>query len=158
MTAANGCDPCQGVIDSPVGGESFSVVYADAAGNNYLDGTYRIDNVNIFVDSTGGRRGMPRFVRVRDDLSDGLFGPFFYTQDYTDPATRRFLYSRLADRDLELDYYFQRDTFGIDTFSIRARLASSDCAYFWEYLHYLRNGDTLREYDGLREASITIVE
>ena len=107
----NACqDPCEGVTGASIGQEYFSVTYLDAAGNNPLLGTYRLSNVEVFIDSTGGGGPRPQFARISEDLSDGKFGPFFFTQDYIDPATRQPDVEALANRDITFDYYFKKDT------------------------------------------------
>lgn len=160
VLTAMGCqrDRCAGQASTRIGGEYFTVAYQNETGDNYLDGGYQLSNVEVFIDSTGGLSERPRYVRIQEDLSDGVFGPFFFTDDYIDPATLQPNLPVFTNRPIQFDYFFKKDTFGIDTLRVSFQVNASECATSWTYLHYILNGDTLEQYSGQTEAEIVVVE
>ncbi len=150
-------DRCEGVVSERIGQEYFSVIYQDASGANSLEGRFNLNNVEVFIDSSGGE-GEPQFYRLQEDLADGVFGPFYYMDDYLDPATRKPYVSLFANRPIRFDYYFRKDTFGIDTLQLSYFVEADDCGNRWTYIYYALNGDTLSQYTGQKEAEIVIVE
>jgi hypothetical protein len=151
-------DPCQGLTDDEIGGEYFTITYLDAAGRNLLEEVWRQPNVEVFIDSSGSRGQDPDFYRLRNAFANGKFGPFFYTEAYTDVGTREVNVDPFAGQEQRFDYYIKKDTFGVDTFTLRYVLEVDACRSFWSLIEYSYNGDLLGQYTGQRQAEIVITE
>jgi hypothetical protein len=151
-------DPCANLSDDPIGGEFFTITYRDSSGGNPLNGTWRTANVEVFIDSAGTQGLDPDFHRLRHAFSNGVLGPFAYTEAYTDPGTRSVNLDLLLGEDQVFDYYIKKDTFGIDTFTLRYLLISDECRSYWSNIEYSFNGEVLSQYSGQRQAEIVITE
>jgi len=151
-------DPCEGLENASVGDEFFTITYQDANGGNYLEnGTWRLPNVEVFIDSAGNADN-PDFFRIRPGFEDGKFGPFPFTEDKIDPATRQPVLALIANQPVKLDFYIKKDTFGIDTLSVNYLLAQDQCHYFWSEITYTLNGEVLTQFANSQQAEIVVVE
>jgi hypothetical protein len=159
LLALTACqDPCEGVEQELIGSESFTVTYQNPAGVNYLAGTYNPARIVVFVDTTGGEDPTPKFRLLQPGYANGSFGPFAYTSDFVNKATRAVNYSFLAAQLYSHDYYIKKDTFGVDTFRVEFLLGADACHYFWESIRYYRNGDPLPQFDDQPNPAIVITE
>ncbi len=151
-------DPCKGLTDDEIGGEFFTITYLDANGRNLLEEVWRKPNVDVFIDSSGSMGQDPQFYRLRDVIQEGVIGPFRFTDAYTNVGTREVNVEALAEQEQRFDYYVKKDTFGVDTFTLRYLLQVDACRYYWSLIEYSYNGDPLPGYTGQRQAEIVITE
>lgn len=156
----NACqDPCAGRSDDdPLGGEYFTVTYVDGSGRNLLAEVWRAENVEVWIDSAGSQGQDPDYYRLRNSFANGTFGPFAYTRAFTNVATGEIDVDQLLSEERVFDYYIRKDTFGIDTFTLRYRLLADECRVYWETIEYRYNGQVLNSYSGQRQAEIVITE
>lgn len=148
------CDPN---TNAEVGEEFFTVTYQDSDGNNLLD-SYNPDQIVVFWDSTGGEDPTPDFQLISPGYEDGKFGPFLFTQRYTDAATNNVNLPVLFGQTTAYDYYIRKGNNDVDTFRVEFLLGVDECNYFWEQINYFLNGDPLVAFSGARQAEIVITE
>ena len=150
LLAMQSCDKCteSGTVTISGDAQKFSITYLanDSVNTNYVDSIYNTSNVNMFLNTNGGKGG---YSTLTDDLSDGKIGPF----SYTNSPTR-------AQMGVPYDYVYiiQKDTFGIDTFRVEFLATVDECKEYWSQINYYRNGTLMAEYQGQEIADIVIIE
>lgn len=145
------CDPN---VNAEVGEEFFTVTYQDASGNNLLD-SFNPDQIVVFWDSTGGEDPTPDFQLISPGYADGKFGPFFFTEGFTDAATNNVNLPVLFGQNQAYDYYIRTGNNSVDTFRVEFLLGVDECNYFWESINYFLNGDPISVGDP-RQADIVV--
>lgn len=156
LMTISACDTCEGLESDPVGGEFFSITYQDADGRNLLRDVWRQANVQVFIDSSGGQADQPDFFRIEDDFSDGRFGPFAWTEPFTDSRTLDVNTISFVNEEQQYDYYVKKDTFGVDTIRLKYLLIEDECRTFWETIEISVNGEV--KSTGAQQVDIVIVE
>ncbi|MEL6593874.1 MAG: hypothetical protein AAFP02_10060 [Bacteroidota bacterium] len=149
------CDPSK---DEFVGDEFFTVEYKNPAGDNYLTSIYNLDEVVVFLDTTGGTDPNPQYELIEPGYKDGKFGPFGFTERYINQARNDVNSALLYGEPFRFDYYFKKDTYGVDTLTVEFTLGVSNCNTFWQTLNYYLNGELLPEYQNQQQAEIVITE
>lgn len=146
---AQSCDTCDesGTVTLSADAQSFSLVYLDTAGTNYVTSIYNPNNVNVLFNDN--LNGVGQYKPYTEDLSDGKIGPFTYTATPS-PAQKGVLKNQY--------YIIQKDTFGVDTLRIVFYPAVDECKEFWSVIEYYLNGELLSQYNGLEIAEHTITE
>lgn len=149
---------CETNAKESVGDEFFTVEYRNSSGQNYLNSIYNLSNVVVFLDTAGGATPFPEFELIRPGHEEGAFGPFEFTDRFVSPVTDRVNTIQLYGQPFKFDYFFKKDTYGMDTLSVEFLLEVDECTTFWQYIRYSLNGEPLPEYDGMQQANIVIVE
>ncbi|MEL6676919.1 MAG: hypothetical protein AAFR61_32225 [Bacteroidota bacterium] len=155
----NSCaDPCEGKENDEVGGEFFTVEYVNPAGQNYLNSIYNLNQVVVWLDTTGGESANPKYELINPGYAGGKFGPFNFTERYINPANESFNNVLLLGKKYKFDYFFKKDTYGQDTLRVEFFLDVDECHFFWSSIRYFLNGTELPEYAGMRNAEIVVTE
>ncbi|MEO0468289.1 MAG: hypothetical protein AAF206_01615 [Bacteroidota bacterium] len=149
---------CETVFQEFVGDEFFTVEYRDPDGNNYINSIYDLGNVVVFLDTAGGKDEVPQFERITPGYEDGKFGPFFYTERYVNQINNDLNQALLWENPFKFDYFFKKDSYGVDTLSVIFVLDVDQCRTSWGSIRYELNGNPLPEYDNQQQAEIVIVE
>ena len=153
-----GCNTCEEEIDDEVGGEFFTVEYRSQSGENYLNSIYNLENVLVYVDTTGGASEIPPLKLIRPGFKDGKFGPFFFTEAFVDPASFKINDPRLLGRRFRYDYYIKKDTYGTDVIRVDFLYQPNECARKWEVLDYYFNGELQANFSQQRQVELVITE
>jgi hypothetical protein len=151
-------DNCKNAQNGEVGGEFFTVEYVNGDGVNYIEEIYNPSGIVVFLDTTGGEDRIPDYELITPGFEDGKFGPFFFTERYTDAATEQINNILLFNKRFKFDYYFKKDTYGQDTLSVEFLLGVDECGYEWSSINYFHNGVLLDDYINQRNAAIVIEE
>lgn len=149
------CDPSK---DEFVGDESFTVEYKTTDGQNYLNSIYNLAEVVVFLDTAGGADPNPKYELIEPGYKDGKFGPFGFTERYLNQARNQVNSALLFGEPFRFDYYFKKDTYGVDTLTVEFTLGVTNCNTFWQTLNYYLNGELLPEYTNQQQAAIVITE
>ncbi|MEL7342183.1 MAG: hypothetical protein AAGM67_16995, partial [Bacteroidota bacterium] len=137
------CDPSK---DEFIGDEFFTVEYVTPGGENYLNSIYNLDEVVVFLDTAGGVEPNPQYELIEPGYRDGKFGPFRFTERYINQARNDVNSALLFGEPFRFDYYFKKDTYGVDTLTIEFTLGVNSCNTSWQTLNYYLNGELLPEY------------
>ncbi|MFN0201377.1 MAG: hypothetical protein ACKVTZ_07645 [Bacteroidia bacterium] len=128
---AEKCDPANTVV---IGEQYLSVKYEKLDGTNYLE-VWNPLNVTVFVDSTGGKNPAASKY-LAPNYTDKIFGKFYYTSSYIDPASKETKWNLLLGRTFTYDYHIKKDTVGEDIFRVKFTLKGDECNYIWKELRY----------------------
>ena len=96
---------CKNIQVGDVGGESFTVEYLTPDGVNYINEVYNQSGIVVFLDTTGGTDRFPEYELITPGFEDGKFGPFLFTERYTDEATEQINNILLFNQIYKFDYY-----------------------------------------------------
>ena len=144
-----GCNKCDqtGEIEFGADKQYLAITYlVDSNGVNY-NTIWRPSQVGVLFNDNGGKG---QFVALQENITDGMIGPFTYTQGAPDVATMGLYHHYM--------YIVQKDTFGVDTFEVKFYPAVDECREYWSMIEYYRNGELLDGYEGQEIANLEIRE
>ena len=136
----NCVNDCKNPKNGDTGGEFFTVEYKNTDGVNYINEIYNQSGIVVFLDTTGGSDKVPDYELITPGFEDGKFGPFYFTERYTDAATEQINNILLFNQTFKFDYYFKKDIYGQDTLSVEFLLGVDECGYEWSSIDYYLNG------------------
>lgn len=153
------CEPeCDPSLDERVGDEMFTVEYKTPGGKNFLNEVYDLSNVVVYLDTAGSTNPLPKFELIKPGYKDGKFGPFSFTERYINQARNEVNSVLLYGETLRFDYFFRKDTYGVDTLTVTFRLGASVCNTYWDQISYSLNGELLPAYENQQQPQIVITE
>lgn len=161
----NGCQKCDPSKDVKIGEQSITIQYFDSSGVNLLDAAatnWNLNNVKITLDKSGGKG--TDLVPLLPDLANQQFGPYYYTQEFIDPATQKPNLLDLVAKTRKYDYIIDKDIYGTDVVRLEFELSGDECNTYWKTIkfYYKRHGAVrfteLDTYKGSENPVIVITD
>lgn len=150
------CDPSLDVRLSTAK-QNFTIVYQTPLGQNYLD-IWDNTGVVVFRNAKSNQSGIKQIEVINPGFTDGVFGPFTYTEDLVDPATGRAKAELLVGKTVSYDFYIRKDKYGVDTITVSLSLKYEGCNLVWNRLEYYRNGELQDQYTNDETAEMEFKE